>query len=350
MGKIVYFNDLVMQTFPFVDEKLYFDLKSKHSDIVYVVYEDDARVKDSKLYERYKEYNLHIIKSEKDILGLLNAGDILVARFSHKYGVGKIQAQLHKLIKKKHIKLFLYDIASIDSQLRAIYANDFAIMGKTTEDAIRKRFNGFYSNIHVTGTIHQDSVTSVSVDKGEFMTKYNMDSSKKLVILTIANPAETNSCPDIIDYYRKIVEIVQIKCGDKYEIAINAHPADYNTKYPSYSGIIKKNTKYGNKSSWEVFARADVIVNIRSSVAMEAVLFYKPILNIEFDSYIINWPRENIKGLMSDVNIDDLERTLMEEDFCSNTDLCNEYISKHFHANDGLAYKRISGIITGMIS
>ena len=359
MEKLIYFNDMFYPTHPYIDHKLYYELVNMGFDVQYVVYDNDTRITHDSLKEEYNNLNLLKIKTEVDILKHLGPKNMLLTRFSHKYGMGKVSAQMAGMVNSKRARVFVYDIASIDSQFRCIRANYFAAMGNTTRKIILKKFPKSYDQIFVTGTIHQDDAPNTVVDKKQFMLDYGLNPNKKLIVLTAANPSETGHHPEVPKEYTDIINIIQKQCNNMYEIIVSAHPNEHMHKYPLSPSIIYKQTSYGSKRSWQswgieglkvvkaeekyrAFAAADVVVNARSSVAMEALLLYTPVINVNSFKYIINWPIVNDPGVMKTIDIKDLKNTLVNSLYSIDKNKCNKYISNHFHANDGMAYKRIA--------
>src|SRR5690606_1987549 len=96
---------------------------------------------------------------------------------------------------------------------------------------------------------------------------------------------------------------------------------------PPSPGVINKNEHYGNKPSWttlfpsdikilkpeqgyEGFKHADVVLNVRSSIGMEAPMFPTPVLNINSDKYLTNWPKSTNPSVMKNISLEQLNFTL----------------------------------------
>lgn len=354
MSKVIMFSDQWLPTFPYLDIPLYKEIKARKIPVVYALKEGDYRLVDPALASFYSTLNIAIIKKPSDILNLIGKEELLVTRFAYK----GMAADVSAVAKSNKRRVLMLDPAAIDIRVREAPAQYITAKSEYMRREILKKFPKSYKHIFTTGTIHFDPAATTSVNRDEFMKSYGLDPAKRLAILTPANPAEANHQAGVDNEYEEIARIVRDHCSD-YELMIKAHPMDYTAKLPARPGIIHKHEYYKGSYSWEKFApnavvvkaeegykaikACDVVLNVRSSIAMETPLFYKPLLNINRSKYTTNWPHSN--DVMIDINISDLAATLNENKYSISIDKCNEYISKHCFSNDGLAYIRTADVV-----
>jgi UDP-N-acetylglucosamine 2-epimerase len=344
---IFFFSDMFLPTFPYLEVPLYNEFKRRGHDVLYVLQNNDIRLTDPVLSKTFSSLNIKTIRSPKQIVQLVSTDDILVMRFAYK-GLG---GDVANAARKN--KILMYDPSGIDIRVRACPAQYLTAKSDALKEQTLKKFPKQYKQIFVTGTIHCDAAATTTVDRTKFMESYGLNPDKKFVILTPANPGELGHQQGINNEYSDIINIVSNRCPD-YEIAVKAHPLDYTASMKPQPGIIHKNEHYGGKHSWDVFApgikviraeegykaikACDAILNVRSSIAMETAMFFKPLININRHKYTTNWPFD--RNIMIDINIGELEYTLNTNNYRVDKESCIRYCEKENFSHDGKAYYR----------
>jgi len=358
MNSIFLFSDSFLSTFPFLELPLLEQL-SKISDAKYVLQCGDIRLTEPNLSLIFSNLpNLIVVKKPKDLVGLMNKGDLLVSRFAYKLPAGEVSAAA----RAKGHKILHYDPSGIDIRVRSCPAQYLTAKSDSLRRATLKKFPKQYKQVITTGTIHYDAAATTTVDRDEFMCSYGLDPKKKLLVLTPANPGEA-WMPGLKDLYKNIVKIVQTK-GTNCELVIKGHPHDYMCHLKKQPGIIHKNEHYSGKHSWEELApgvvvikaeegykslkACDAVLNVRSSIGMEVALFNKPLININRKDFVTNWPFDG--KIMLDILIKDLEKTINNTIYTPDKKLCNEYVVKEAFSGDGKAYLRTAGIAADIIN
>lgn len=360
MNKVVIFSDLYLPTFPYLEMPLYDHLSKKMNiNVEYVLQDGDFRLTDSNLVKTFGSLNLKTIKSKNDILKILGKNDLFVMRFCYK-GFGGDVAQT---VRNNKINILQYDPTGIDIRVRNCPAQYLTSKSEKLKKQTIKKFPNYYKEIFVTGTILNDQAVNVSVDRDSFIKSYGLDPAKKFVLLAPANPGELGHQKGIDNEYKQIIKIIKEKCPN-YQVAVKAHPLDYTATMKLQPGIIHKNDCWAGKNSWECFApgitvirahegyealkACDALVTVRSSVAMEATLFKKPIIFVNRKKYIVNWPFDS--KIMMDISINDLSTILNENKYCSAPDEAYEnYWKLEMFANDGLAHVRTAETIKKLL-
>lgn len=352
MSKVIIFSDMYTPTFPFLEVPLYHELEKRGINVTYVLYDGDPRINEDDLRSVYEKLNLVVIKKNKQILDIIEKNDLLVMRFAYK-GPG---GNMANLCRSKRVAILMYDPGGVDIRFRRCPAHYLTAKSESLKQQAAKKFPGAYKKIYVTGSIHYDDVVNVIVDRNEFMRDYGMDPHKKFAIITPANPGEA-WMKGLQEDYKRIVGIVKEKCPG-YELAIKAHPLDYTASMPVGPGIIHKNQHYGGKHSWEIIApdipvikpshgymairACDVVINIRSSLAMEIPGFKKPLINVNRHKYITNWPFD--KNTMLDIKIEKLAEILNKNMYTVNERACKAYMKKYTNANGKACIKTANAI------
>ena len=357
MKSVVIFSDMFLPTFPYLEMPLYDELVRRGLNVTYVLQDGDIRLTDPTLRKKFESLNLKTVAGPKYVASskISKEGDILLMRFAYKGAGGEAATAARKF---KRI-VFMYDPSGIDIRVRACPAHYLTAKSKKMLLATLKKFPKQYRRMFTTGTIHYDPAATTEVDRDSFMESYDIDPAKKLAVLTPANPGEMGHQKGINDEYTEIIDTVRSQCPD-YEIVVKAHPLDYTASMIAQPGIVHKNEHYGGKHSWEKFApgikviRADegykaiaacnVVINVRSSIAMETCLFRKPLVNVNRWKYTTNWPYDE------DVMLDS---TLSELPIVLNTDCyniideaaCQKYIKENCCSDDGKAYKRTADMV-----
>lgn len=302
-----------------------------------------------------KEYNkLDIILVDKisDLLKISSDGDLFILRFCYKGDGGKAA----ELLRNNKRKVLQYDVGGIDIRVRACPAQYLTAKSENLKQATIKKFPGQYKEVFVTGTLQYDSAYTTEVNRTEFLESYGIDPEKKLAILTPANPGEAWMI-GLKDTYKNIAKIMRKRCPE-YQLAVKCHPLDYMIGMPNTPGVIQKGQHYGNKHSWEelfpditvikaeegykALKACDVVINVRSSLAMEIPMFRKPLINVDRKKYVTNWPFD--PKVMMDIEMDDLAYTLNSNTYSINKKACEEYCKRENYSDDGKAYVRTADV------
>lgn len=361
MSKIIMFSDLYMPTFPFLDLPLYHELKKRGLDVLYVLQEGDIRITLPELSSTYLPITT-TVKKAKQVNDLFGKDDLLVMRFCYK-GIGGDVANAVRAAKKR---ILMLDPAAVDLCHRECPAQYITSKSSWLTEQVKKRVSKQYKEIFTVGTLHFDKAWQVQPNKQEFMKSYGLDPNKKLAILCKASQGEIGHQKGVDEEYIRIVETVREKCPD-YELLFKCHPVDHLSQYPMMPGIQHKNEHYNHKPSWEVlfpngisvlkpeqgydgFACADVILNVRSSVGMESVLFPTPLININSHKYLTNWPKVNDPEIMKNIELKDLERTLNQNEYNVSKDKCLAHVKRYCDTMaDGKAYERTADVVVKIL-
>lgn len=352
MKDIIYFSDIFYPTFPKLEINLVSQLRGI-ANVKFCMFDDDPRLKGFQL--EYKNLDIIPVASPKHVAKVVSKGSLYVSRFDYgKYAAGRAA----RLSKQKGAWVFMHDVAGIDMAVRRSHADFVSTKSKWMSEVVSKRFKRAYKRIFITGTIHFDDVV-LPLNVKKFRRKYKIPKGKKILLLTPANPGESNSQKGIEKDYQAIVHIVEGL--PEFQVMIKGHPFDYSNKYKNSKAIIRKVTKYGDKSSWDVFAKkynvpiclpedgynaikvCDAVLNIRSSLALEVPMFYKPVINVNRNKYVTNWVYD--PNIMIDVKLGGLRSLLRKGKYSVSKKKCNEYVAKHCYSNDGKAYRRITKAI-----
>lgn len=350
---------MFLPTFPYLENPMYEYLVSKGIEVRYVLQEGDFRLTNPELKKVFNKLNLFVVKKPKHVVQMMNNDDLLLMRFAYKIVGGEVAQHARSSGKT----ILMYDPSGIDIRVRACPAQYLTAKSESLKQATLRQFPGHYKEIFVTGTIHNDLAAVTTVDRAEFMKSYGMDPNKKLALVTPANPGDLGFHKNIDSEYSRIVNIIKKQCGG-YEVAVKAHPYDYMAHMKVQPGILNKNQHYKNQHSWEKFApditvikadegykaikACDVILNVRSSIAMEAVFFNKPVLFINRKKYTVNWPFD--PSVMTDIDIANLANILNEGNYSVDADACLKYIKREAFSDDGKAYERTGDVAIKLLN
>jgi hypothetical protein len=361
MSKVIMFSDLFLPTFPFIDLPLYNELKNLEIKVDYILQENDIRLMLPELFPVYIPITT-TIKKPKHINALLNKDDLLVMRFCYRGVAG----DLANHIRSQNKNILMLDPAAIDIGWRECPAQYITSKSPWMTEQVKKKFPNKYKEVFTTGTIHFDDAWKVEVNKQELMKSYGLNPNKKLAILCKASQGEIGHQKGVDDEYKQIVEIVKNKCQE-YELLFKCHPIDHLSQYPVMPGVQHKNEHYNNKPSWETlfpkginilkpeegykaFKCADVILNVRSSVGMESMLFPTPIININSHKYLTNWPKVNDDGIMKNIEMKELEKTLNNNGYNIDREKCIAHVKRYCDPEaDGKSYIRTAQVIKKLI-
>ncbi len=330
MPKIFMYSDLYLPTFPELDLPLYHELVKRGMPVEYVLDANDIRLKLPTTASSYQNLNLKTITSTKQVNGMMGPKDLLVMRFCYKGVGGKVADQVRASKKR----ILMLDPAAVDVKFRECPAQYLTVKSDWMRDQVLKKFGGRYKAIYTTGTIHFDAAWDRDewLSKAELMEKHGLDPNKRLAILCKASSGEVGHQHGVDTEYQRIVEIVS-KCSD-YALLFKMHPLDHHAELPNVAGVVKSNNDLhyqGATSSAKLFPKgikilqpdlgynafgvADVVLNVRSSIGMETVLFPTPLLNINSHLYTTNWPKSDNMGVMRNIKMEELEKVLNNAEY-----------------------------------
>lgn len=361
MKKAFIFSDLYLPTFPFLEIPLYKSLKDSGVDVSYVLQEGDIRLTLPHLKGVYCPITT-TVKKPKQVIAMMDKKDLLVCRFGYKDIIGSVMAKA-RTAKRRILAL---DPAAVDVAFRECQSQFITLKSPWIKKRVMKKFPKKYKSVFTLGTIHFDEAWRVSVDKQKFMKSYGLNPNKKLAILCKSSAGEIGHQKGIDAEYKQIVNIVRKQCPD-YEIMFKCHPADHLCEYSKMPGVINKNIHYKNRPSWQIlfpdgitvlkpeegykgFKCADVILNVRSSIGMESMLFPTPLVNINSHKYLINWPKSKNEGVMKFIKMENLTSVLNKNKYNINTSECRKHVLEYCDPKgDGKAYQRTADIIARLL-
>lgn len=362
MNKVFVYSDMFLPTFPFLEIPLYECLKGMGIEINYTLQQGDVRLDIPSLKKIYKPIT-HSVKNPKQIAGEMNRGDLLICRFAYK---GQAASVISKVVSGKKRVLAL-DPAAVDIAFRPCQAQYLTVKSPWMKRRVIKKYPHRKKNIFTTGTIHFDEAWRVQVDKTAFMLSYGLNPNKKLAILCKSSAGEMGHQKGIDAEYKQIKKIVEKQCPD-YELLVKFHPLDHLAEFKNMPGVINKNVHYKHRPSWETifpegvnilkpeegykgFKCADVILNVRSSIGMESMLFPTPLININSHKYLINWPKSNDTGVMKFIKMESLAKTLNGGKYGVDKKACRKHVLEYCDpVGDGKAYERIAKIISNLVA
>ena len=158
------------------------------------------------------------------------------------------------------------------------------------------------ADIRIAGTPQWDSYfqDGVILSRDEFCRRIGADPAGKLITLT-TTPLE------LYPYYEQVIETLiaardRGRFGDRAQLLVRVHPRDSIERYGSFEGRpgvivekpFKKTVRAGDGMAVDVTADAqrhlantmrhsDVVVQVVSTIAIEASIFDTPVVNISFD-------------------------------------------------------------------
>jgi hypothetical protein len=358
MAKVIMFSDMYLPTFPWLDLNLYNKLVERKIPVNYVLNEKDYRFSGGEMKEVYGAIS-DIVKKDSDVLSIIDKDDLLVMRFAYK-GIGGDIANKARSMGRK---ILMLDPAAVDLKHRSCPAQYITAKSEWMKQQTLKAFPGIYKDIFVTGTIHFDDAATVQVNKEQFMKSYGLDHNKKLAIVCKASPGEIGHQYGVDEEYIEIVNILKSKCPD-YEFLFKAHPLDYTAEIDKkWAGVIHKGEHYQEKPSYKILfsginvvkaeegymamKACDIVLNVRSSIAMETPLFPKPIININRNKYLTNWPFD--ASVMHDINIVQLEYYLNNNKYSIDTIAAKKYCERYCYSDDGKSYVRTADAIMKLL-
>lgn len=175
------------------------------------------------------------------------------------------------------------------------------------------RWHGFKNNeIYVAGVPSYDVYAKIGNNcptREQFFKAINADPNKKLITYTTAPPTICDTEDEVIDIITKAIQ--QNSLIAPAQLLIRLHPKDSRKHYQSLEGvtdIIFDNPGLFNAAfsdQWSpteqdvihllaTLKYSDIIINVASTVAIEAAIFNKPIINIGFDGYQKKPYRESV--------------------------------------------------------
>lgn len=363
MRKVFIFSDLYLPTFPFLELPLYNYLKESGVDVKYVLQEGDIRMVLPHLKSVYTPITT-VVRKPKHILTMMDKRDLLVCRFGYKDTIGSLISKA-RAVKRRVLAL---DPAAVDIAFRECQSQYLTIKSPWLKTRIPKKILRSYTSVHTVGTIHFDEAWRIGdINKHKFMESYGLNPNKKLVILCKSSAGEIGHQKGVDAEYKNIVNIVRQKCPD-YELLFKCHPLDHLCEYNQMPGVMRKNVHYKNKPSWKIlfpgggvkvikpeegykgFKCADAIINVRSSIGMESMLFPTPLINVNSHKYLVNWPKSKNEGVMKSIKLEELGHTLNNNKYRVDYDACKKHVLQFCDiGGDGKAYIRTGDIIIRLL-
>lgn len=349
---IVWIFSYYLPTQPLLELPMYNEILNRNIEARYVVMSNDLRLKDAHINPKFPT-SLVVIDKPKQLNSMMGKNDLLICRFGYKDVIGNIAI----LIKSSGKRILMYDVGGVDIFFREVPATYLTAKTEWYKQKALQKIGNKYEDIFVVGSPQYDEIFQIKnhkTNKKEFINYYKLNPNKKLALLTPANPGEAYM-DGIKDDYKKITEIVN-RCSG-YELMIKGHPSDYS---------LIKSQHYNGKHSWDTFAPkikvvapdkgyealniCDIILNIRSSLAIEIPILHKPLININSHKYIVNWPKVNDQGIMKNIEMKDLEKVLNTDDYYVDKGACDKYVLKYCDpVGDGKAYMRIADVVEKLI-
>ena len=341
-----------LPTQPALEVPLYNELVGRGIKVSFVLAQDDPRLKNNYFVSMLPS-SLVAISNPKQLNKMMNDKDLLICRFGYKGFIG----DMARLVKMSRKNVLMYDVGGVDIFFREVPATYLIAKTEWYKQQTLKKIGAKYKDIFSIGSIQFDDIFRLrnKVNRDVFAKIHGIDCSKKIAVLIPANPGEAYMA-GIKDDYRKIVEVVG-KCKE-YELIIKGHPSDYAlTKSLHYNGkhswetFAPKSKIIGAEYGYEALAICDVVLNIRSSLALEIPILYKPLININSHKYVINWSKSNNPGVMKNIGLDKLEVVLNAGDYFVDNKACSAYTNIYCDLYaDGKAYIRTADIIMKLLS
>lgn len=168
------------------------------------------------------------------------------------------------------------------------------------EDAIRLH-NLKESDISITGAPQFDIYVSKELDdKKTFFRKYRINSKDKLITYATVTPRIFDKDDDVIEIISKAIKSGKIKYPS--HILIRPHPKDDFKIYERFKDDpdvtlqipAKKNMIFSDQCDFDkkdilelanTMKNTDVLVNINSTISIDAAIFDTPVINVTFDGY-----------------------------------------------------------------
>ena len=215
----------------------------------------------------------------------------------------------------------------------------------------------------VTGSTMADGVQDpvvVDADREAFCKKYGIDPTSKIVVWLPTAPQTQDAWHR--EHYSKTVEVLRDLPG--FSVVIKGHPNDY-LKRKSY-------TIEEGKSTWELLAPWATVVEAAdsyrcykfaevglanlSSVAIEFPLFKKPFIYVDVRKSPVQQLLGPNRWFKSDLpvpsfvgiecGVEELREVLTAKRYkIDDEGRYDEHVRRYFHANDGLAYKRVADAV-----
>jgi len=170
--------------------------------------------------------------------------------------------------------LVLQHGALMDFSARGLYADNIAVYGRETKNILIKR-GVDRRRIYAIGNANFDVLYKKRFDDGANKVKLGIPNSKKIILFTATgNDSDTEDIKLIMKSMRKLNNVYLI---------IKLHPNYYKSE-KHYLSIIKENVKniliIKNFNVSDIIHLSDVMITRKSTTALEAVVFNKPIIQI----------------------------------------------------------------------
>lgn len=256
-------------------------------------------------YPRSEEAERRLAKSKPDLI-------ISTGPFQFE------QPGVFSVAKKLNIPTLAYIPSwdNITTKNRMVYKYDGYLVWN---DQIKKELNEFYPHtknvpVYVVGAaqfdvFYQDRFYQT---KEDFCLQQNLDPELPIIVYAVGSPNFLKEHHGAVNLAKKVAEG---KLGD-VQLLIRPHPIHDNTEmkelFDSYQPRVQlqKSSEAGKELAkrtqdkrqiieWvNTFRHADVVVNLSSTVTIDAAIFDKPVVNLDFDPQ----PGQADQQLIKDVN------------------------------------------------
>jgi len=163
-------------------------------------------------------------------------------------------------------------------------------------------YHGYKENeLFVSGVPQFDiySQREKYLSKNEFFDKWKLDSGKKLVTYTTGTPGTSPFDHEVVDLLVKSMNAGEF--SQAVQLLIRLHPKDRESDYEKFRGVPavtlqSPGRKAKTNDSWnpsqedmhglaELMLYSDVVINVASTITIDASAFDTPVVNVAYDGY-----------------------------------------------------------------
>ncbi len=220
------------------------------------------------------------------------------------FGVAKQYRHVAAYAAKEN-KIVLWH-RDIGEQNPYVYHADWiAVRGVFEAEVSARRFGVPREHIRVAGCVQFDSAAPKNqrLDRKAFCRKYGLDEDKKIAVFISTAPANHHKM--VVENYRNICRIVQNTPG--FQLIIKPHPREYahnkqhchyeDTETPTWKQLAPGISACEPEDKYDCFRHAEILIDQKSEMFREAVLFHIPILEVnvlEVRAHILNIDADDI--------------------------------------------------------